>query len=370
MSPCADEVWPGCTHCACVTPCTEFHPPATKPPQGSTSVRRSGCLSDPLAHICPSEDSRGCGRTHALGYGACGGNHSSVSVRSVALLVPPPPWRAAAARTPCQPAGLPNVGAVQEHDTPADKACPGPVELSVQSGCRYFTLLREPIARAVSSYDYFCQGCAEHSRFCSGGDPDRDQELVAESVQVKKNGTPRKTPAVVPPWVGRQGHSMGLSCPDMSLLEWTRAWGNLYVSELSGYNLELAAANPTTAAAEWCSADHWARNMHLGLREMCPRHAAAGDTNLVHQLETASRRLRTREVVVTTLGDSGIDYKTLRNEGVPVADRCIGNQPPKANAAHKPHDKLSPDVLAELKSILKYDIALFEMAKSLSLTED
>jgi len=163
---------------------------------------------------------------------------------------------------------------------------------------------------------------------------------------------------------------MGLSCPDMSLVEWTRAWGNLYVSELSGYNLVLATANPTTAAAEWCSAEHWARNSHYGLREMCPRHAAAGDTNLVHQLEIASRRLRTGEVVATTLSDSGIDYKTLRKEGVPVADRCIDTQPPKSNAAHKPHEKPRPDVLAELKSILKYDIALFEMAQSVSLTED
>ena len=106
-----------------------------------------------------------------------------------------------------------------------------------------------------------------------------------------------------------------------------------------------------------------------GLREMCPRHAEAGAENLVHQLETAGRRLRTREIVAVTLGTGGIDYRTLREAGVPVADQCIDTQPEKANAAHTPHEIPDPDVLAELRSILKYDIALFEMATSLSLTE-
>ena len=87
-------------------------------------------------------------------------------------------------------------------------------------------------------------------------DPDPDQQLVLRSMQLKKNGKPRKNNRTIPGWAGRQGYDM-LPCPHMSLLEWTRAWGNLYVAELSGYNLELAAANPTTASAEWCSADHW-----------------------------------------------------------------------------------------------------------------
>ena len=32
--------------------------------------------------------------------------------------------------------------------------------------CAYFTMLREPVAQAASSYAYFCRGCAERGRFC------------------------------------------------------------------------------------------------------------------------------------------------------------------------------------------------------------
>ena len=32
--------------------------------------------------------------------------------------------------------------------------------------CSYFTMLREPVAQAASSYAYFCRGCAERGRFC------------------------------------------------------------------------------------------------------------------------------------------------------------------------------------------------------------
>ena len=33
--------------------------------------------------------------------------------------------------------------------------------------CAYFTLLREPVATAVSAYNYFCRGCAENGRHCA-----------------------------------------------------------------------------------------------------------------------------------------------------------------------------------------------------------
>lgn len=191
----------------------------------------------------------GCGRTHTLSFGACsGGNNSRTPGRPRV----PPPW-ALDSPTPTSD----SADACHNDNDPTGKACPRPFFLSAPSRCRYFTLLREPVARAVSAYEYFCRDCSEHSRFCSGDDPDPDQQLVLRSMQLKKNGKPRKNNRTIPGWAGRQGYDMKLPCPHMSLLEWTRAWGNLYVAELSGYNLELAAANPTTASAEWCSADHW-----------------------------------------------------------------------------------------------------------------
>ena len=67
--------------------------------------------------------------------------------------------------------------------------------------CTYFTLLREPLARLKSSYDYFCKSCAEGSRYC-------------------------KNPLLA----GRSG----VACPKMSLLDFAYLEGNVYTHEFSG----------------------------------------------------------------------------------------------------------------------------------------
>ena len=67
--------------------------------------------------------------------------------------------------------------------------------------CTYFTLLRHPVARLKSSYEYFCKGCREHERYCS------HRLLMSRS---------------------------GLRCPNMSLIDFAYLEGNMYTYEFSG----------------------------------------------------------------------------------------------------------------------------------------
>jgi hypothetical protein len=77
--------------------------------------------------------------------------------------------------------------------------------------CAYFSVLREPIARLLSSYDYFCRNCREAGRYC-------ENPLV----------------------VGRGG----ARCPAMSLLDFARLEGNLYTREFSGAAACAPCAHP------------------------------------------------------------------------------------------------------------------------------
>lgn len=67
--------------------------------------------------------------------------------------------------------------------------------------CTYFTLLRDPVARLKSSYDYFCRSCAEQGRYCKNS--------LMES-------------------------RSGLRCPNMSLVDFAYLEGNMYTYEFSG----------------------------------------------------------------------------------------------------------------------------------------
>ena len=68
--------------------------------------------------------------------------------------------------------------------------------------CTYFTLLRHPVARLKSAFDYFCRSCAENGRYCNNA-----ANLVSRS---------------------------GERCPNMSLLNFAHLEGNMYTHELSG----------------------------------------------------------------------------------------------------------------------------------------
>lgn len=87
--------------------------------------------------------------------------------------------------------------------------------------CRYFTILREPIARAISAYNYFCLACAEDGRQCVENEATRAR-LVEENKHVVRDamGLPLTRPQ--------------RSCPDMSVVDYVSLeGGNYYVRRLS-----------------------------------------------------------------------------------------------------------------------------------------
>ena len=72
----------------------------------------------------------------------------------------------------------------------------------------YFTILREPIARAVSEYNYFCLDCKDDAKFC--------KEVVYGGLHLI--------------WRGR--HNM---CPHITFLEWVRRRSNQYTRQFEHY---------------------------------------------------------------------------------------------------------------------------------------
>jgi hypothetical protein len=92
---------------------------------------------------------------------------------------------------------------------------------AVHRPCRYVTILREPISRLVSAYNYFCLACSEGGSQCvEGGTRARLVEANAE-VPRDAQGLPLTPPQ--------------LSCPNMSLVDYAsrEGWGNYYVRRLS-----------------------------------------------------------------------------------------------------------------------------------------
>lgn len=69
--------------------------------------------------------------------------------------------------------------------------------------CAHFMVLREPLARIVSSYSYFCVACAEGGRKCR-------QDAYADS-----------------PFLPR-------ACPNLTLAEYTQLEGAMYAEDISG----------------------------------------------------------------------------------------------------------------------------------------
>ena len=70
--------------------------------------------------------------------------------------------------------------------------------------CHYFTILREPVARLVSAYNYFCLSCSEDGKFC--------------------HALPRNTSAP----------HFNAVCPNMPFLEFASIFANMYTWHFSG----------------------------------------------------------------------------------------------------------------------------------------
>jgi len=73
--------------------------------------------------------------------------------------------------------------------------------------CRPFTLLRHPMDRLVSAYNYFCLNCEQGGKACNG----------KNSFAEYQAGNPHK-----------------YTCPDMTIVDYAKHLGSYYVSFFSG----------------------------------------------------------------------------------------------------------------------------------------
>ena len=230
----------------------------------------------------------------------------------------------------------------------------------------YFTLLREPVARAISSWAYFCAGCREKHRFCA----DRAANASVMSV------------ALAAPY---HAETIATECPRMGVVEWTKMWGNSYVQELSGANAVAAdrlgkrhawlgqkLTSPGTSQMSMLGASGWT----LGLREKVGDAAAdipkLSEMSLEEQLEEAKRVLANGTVLALPLEE-------LDGSGWARLDAVIGPSPDghswKECSSNATTDEAvnvnvdKPDVsageLRQLKRLLAPDLELYQRTRSL-----
>ena len=230
----------------------------------------------------------------------------------------------------------------------------------------YFTLLREPVTRAISSWAYFCAGCRERHRFCA-------DSLANASVMSVSLVAPYHTEA------------MATKCPRMGVVEWTKMWGNSYVQELSGANavaadrlskrhewLHQKLTSPGTGQMRMLGASGWT----LGLREAVGNEAAdipkLSGMSLEQQLEEAKRVLTNGTVLAVPLEE-------LDGSGWARLDAAIGASPNGRNwqecSSNASADEAvnanaeKPDVsageLRQLQRLLAPDVELYERARAL-----
>ena len=95
--------------------------------------------------------------------------------------------------------------------------------------CRYITVLREPVSRLVSYWNYFCLGCYERARMC----PHRDNATAQALLNASNHLLPRDSH-------GLPRHSPKNSCPSMGIVDFVAWSGVAYeYTAMLGRELEL-----------------------------------------------------------------------------------------------------------------------------------
>eukprot|EP00931_Biecheleriopsis_adriatica_P047193 TRINITY_DN27179_c0_g2_i1.p1 TRINITY_DN27179_c0_g2~~TRINITY_DN27179_c0_g2_i1.p1 ORF type:complete len:298 (-),score=4.08 TRINITY_DN27179_c0_g2_i1:289-1122(-) len=203
--------------------------------------------------------------------------------------------------------------------------------------CAYTTVLREPVARMISSWEYWCLACKERDRFC-----------------------------------GRKlGNASGVTCPHMSLVSWARFWGNVYLPELSGLNLEhmnrseswirpknlFAKKNKNPGGMQGEAA------IVAGMPEVTKRPQQALTKDRMRRLlNVALGRIESGEIVVLILESDRCLCNCLRQRtGMqPMPERCDD-----LHVKRSPRAKPVPDAKKQqLKQILASDILLYNAASA------
>mmetsp|Transcript_991 Transcript_991/g.2491 ORF Transcript_991/g.2491 Transcript_991/m.2491 type:complete len:357 (-) Transcript_991:188-1258(-) len=176
--------------------------------------------------------------------------------------------------------------------------------------CRYFTIMREPISRLVSEYNYFCLACKEFDRFC----------------QHQRGGG---------------GRQMTNICPNISIVEWARRTANTYTR--------------TFSPGHWSS---FAEYRYKNLQYFSDGGYLWNVTDEDYNSALAKLKADNMLTILLERLDSSMDRL-----GAWIGDTSAFQMPAEPANTHKHSYVPTKDERKQLHRLLKYDIALYEALK-------
>ena len=198
--------------------------------------------------------------------------------------------------------------------------------------CRVFTVLRHPVARLLSAYDYFCKGCAERGRHCAGST-----------------------------W---RAEETGLTCPNMTLRDYVEHFGNAYAGYFGvvGHRVQASAL---LRGALGGGGGGSKRAAHSDARPSSSTAAAAPPPPLAAAAVAADAWLRQRALVLFTESDLARDERPFERLGAWMGDEWVASRPRQiANAGRRPKERGGGGRVAEpwVYERLFADMWLYEQA--------
>lgn len=196
--------------------------------------------------------------------------------------------------------------------------------VSAQRPCRYFTALRDPVARMVSKYSSSCLQCAF-------GGLDCDSRYEEDGLDDQPDNPDLKP---LP----------SLSCPNMSLFDYVRFKGNEYVAEFSGK------------------------------KRFCQRTGAAKNSSVYRECiteisdidyEAALKMLRSRKVMAMAPEEGSFNFSM--HPGWRLLEEALREELTLTRVTTKPESTYVPtwQEIRQLKNVLKHDIRLYDEVKAL-----
>ena len=205
--------------------------------------------------------------------------------------------------------------------------------------CRYATVLRDPIERIVSDWNYFCLACAEGGRFCPYSHGSKNATAHAEAI-LSNSRLPR----------GADGAPMATplnTCPRMSLVDYAAYIGNVYTNRF-----DVDVSTVTTINTELCDESDAARVRRRGRQP---------------SLQMAQRALLRPDMLVMfteDLSHGGLDpLWRLLNESsssIKKLDEHVGTR----NAHHGQTVEPMPNETRALQSVLSSDVQLYSSVRA------